>query len=342
MAAPFLCSHRQQSTIDPSKTKGQISRAYLHKMREGIRFVPLIMAALSLVGCSMIEQNRREARRKEDWDKFMAQEKQSDPKSNPFMKQANDPVNKQVDCSSIEYGKSGQRQEISKVVSEAISESARERTRANSLEPKQALKAIQTAYGKLNALNQKLIHLENNYNCPSVRDILFKNRKYTFNQEFDYVQQEEQRLLLARETAEQEREQQRLAEIQKREDWKKQTEKEAKKLGYKGVLFDVGIYRFLTEAIAGNVSVRDLSKIVIEMNDEMDSRFVVLQYLGKGSALYHHPHTDIIILLRGYDEVLLEGSSLMALNSSYIVIKGVESYSTLLGRRQAFVAKIAL
>jgi len=111
--------------------------------------------------------------------------------------------------------------------------------------------------------------------------------------------------------------------------------------GYDDVIFGSSLTDAIAYIVEKNVSPATLSKKVVELDDYQDEYFRVLQYLGNGSALYSSELTDRIVLLRDYGDVLIEGSSLLAIRNHYIVIKGVASYRTTMGTRQAIVIETA-
>jgi hypothetical protein len=113
---------------------------------------------------------------------------------------------------------------------------------------------------------------------------------------------------------------------------------DAKKLGYKGVIFDASLTLAVRTLLGGELTLKDLAGKVIELDYEEDSKIVALQVLGKGRALFTSRRLKkVVLMLKKYDETILEGASLRSLNTSYFLITGTTTYSTTLGRRQAIV-----
>lgn len=179
------------------------------------------------------------------------------------------------------------------------------------------------------------------HGCPSLRNVVFRQTGTSFHDEWVYLYEREgsRKHALA---AMKERAQTQLDEAAREQAaWREQIEAEAQKRGYKEVVFGVGLTQYLESLVEGG-SVKEARGVVIELDDTYDDGLVAIQYLGKGSAIYTSKYTHATVLVRGYAEDIIEGSALTALPSSYVTIKGVQSYQTALGLRQAFIVEIAL
>ena len=109
----------------------------------------------------------------------------------------------------------------------------------------------------------------------------------------------------------------------------------AKKLGFASVDFIAGLSGNLANARDGVVSLNDLSKRAVMLTD-VDSGFVAAQVLDQNNALFHDDQNDLSVWLKGYKRVakkmtLLEGMHLVDAGFEYVAIRGVKTYTTVMG-----------
>jgi hypothetical protein len=163
----------------------------------------------------------------------------------------------------------------------------------------------------------------------------------SFQKEWEFQQAREQSRVdtLARNNARVNAREERRAE--ERAEWKRDRIAEAKKHGYKGVAFDVGLTRTVWAMVEGELSMAQVKVVVIELDDVRDPHFTALQVLGPNKVLYATDLGDEVLLLRNYGETVLEGAPITALRSHYLVIRGVTTYRTVTGTKQAIIVETA-
>jgi hypothetical protein len=163
----------------------------------------------------------------------------------------------------------------------------------------------------------------------------------TFQKEWEYQQYIEKARLTALEKFHQRQDKANQKATREREEWKNKIISTATENGYSKVLFDVGLTQTIWSLVDGQLQMNELEKVVIELDDFRDENFTALQVIGKNTAIYTTDLSDHVVMLKNYGELVLEGASLKALVNHYVVIKGVTTYETLLGTRQAFVIETA-
>ncbi len=126
------------------------------------------------------------------------------------------------------------------------------------------------------------------------------------------------------------------------ENWKQEINEKAKKHGYKGVMFDFGLTRAIKDLVKyADVPIKKMKRLAIELDDELDPKFKALQVLGPNKSIYTSPEVEQVVMLKNLGRVVLEGSSLTTIKGEFVVIKGLTSYQTILGKRQAIVIEVA-
>lgn len=103
------------------------------------------------------------------------------------------------------------------------------------------------------------------------------------------------------------------------------------------IAYDSSLKAELDGLLDGHTTTKDMSHMAIELDDFYDTEWTILQVLGKGSAILTSTASRFTLILRDYQEELIEGSRLTDLDLKFVRVIGTKNYQTRFGTKQAIV-----
>jgi hypothetical protein len=115
----------------------------------------------------------------------------------------------------------------------------------------------------------------------------------------------------------------------------------AKKSGFAGVDFKHGLIGTIGGIAQGKLPIDAARRLLVWLHDN-DDDWRAFQVVSQNAVLFEHPSTETIVWLQNYKKdrgntTWLEGAKLRGHDFAYVIIKGVKTYGSLLGSRQAIV-----
>jgi len=134
-----------------------------------------------------------------------------------------------------------------------------------------------------------------------------------------------------------------LAQLKARRDKEKaELVARAKKLGYKGVIFDAGLTFNIRAVMDGSETLENLKDYLVQLDYEYDKEIIAFQVVDGDFALFRSPHLNgVVLILPKHTETVIQGAGITAMTASYFTISGTTKYKTLAGYRQAIVIEPA-